>query len=458
MKLWDAATGQPLRFQLDGPADKVDRAALSPDGTHLAATRAANPTVLVWDLATGGLVTLEGPATQIARGVGFSPDGKRLVCTYSPDDDDPIKDSPRSIRIWDLATRQAVVTIDRLPYAMRPVLQPGRQTPGRRRPGLDSRQGVGCGDGSARSSLASTPTERSLWDVAFSPDGKRLAACGTRGFASGTWPAARRWPPGRPIPRRSRAPGLQPGRQTPGDGGRRRAGGAVGHRDRSEGPDLQGALRTGRHDRLQSGRHAPGHGGADGTLRLWDATARRDAVSIPQDGLSPAEIPELSPDGQTLLTDFASGVRRRAPALGHRDGRAALRPDRASAGRGQPAAWTADGKRLYLADSGKTIRVVDVASGKVVRTFPVDAETKSSTGYRRSVPMRNGVAHAWPGGTIQVRDAQTGALFRTVRGLDGVHVGLGVQSGRLAAARRRRVRDAQDLGHRDRTRDRGDQA
>ena len=62
VKLWDAATGQPLRLPLAGPADKVVEAALSPDGTHLAAAQ-SNPTVLVWDLATGGLVTLEAPAT-----------------------------------------------------------------------------------------------------------------------------------------------------------------------------------------------------------------------------------------------------------------------------------------------------------------------------------------------------------------------------------------------------------
>ena len=38
VKLWDAATGQPLPFSLDGPDFKVETVALSPDGTHLAAT------------------------------------------------------------------------------------------------------------------------------------------------------------------------------------------------------------------------------------------------------------------------------------------------------------------------------------------------------------------------------------------------------------------------------------
>jgi WD domain, G-beta repeat len=52
-------------------------------------------------------------------------------------------------------------------------------------------------------------------------------------------------------------------------------------------------------------------GGVDGTLRLWDATARQDSVSVPKDGVFAGEEPQLSPDGQTLLTDHESGVRRR---------------------------------------------------------------------------------------------------------------------------------------------------
>ena len=79
------------------------------------------------------------------------------------------------------------------------------------------------------------------------------------------------------------------------------------------------------------------------------------------------------------------------PAMGHDDGRAALGPIEL----GRPMihlAWTADSKRLYIADSGKTVSVVDVAAGKVVRTFPVErnrrialSATKQAT---RSVRMR----------------------------------------------------------------------
>ena len=79
--MWDAATGRPIPLELDGPSDKVAGAALSPDGTRLAAS-IGDHTILLWDLATGGLVTLEGPADHVASGVRFSPDGKRLVSLH----------------------------------------------------------------------------------------------------------------------------------------------------------------------------------------------------------------------------------------------------------------------------------------------------------------------------------------------------------------------------------------
>ena len=180
-------------------------------------------------------------------------------------------------------------------------------------------------------------------------------------------------------------------------------------------------------------------GGADGTLRLWDATRRRDSVSIPQDGRSGLEVPELSPDGLTLLTDFDGGTGRRPRLWDTATGEPRCAPiEPAQAVDSQAAstayrrrlhlalsraAWTADGKRLYLADSGKTIRVVDVTSGKVVRTLAVDVETNGEISFTYMIvvcPNEKWCADACPDGAIQVRNAQTGALFRTVRGLDGV--------------------------------------
>ena len=58
-----------------------------------------------------------------------------------------------------------------------------------------------------------------------------------------------------------------------------------------------------------------------------------------------------------------------------------------------------------------------MASGKVVRTFPIDAVTNR---YGIAIsPDEKWFAHACRDGVIQVRDAETNAVFRTLRGLDG---------------------------------------
>jgi WD40 repeat protein len=449
VKFWDAATGQPLQVQLSGPADNVERAVLSPDGTHLAATQ-LNPTILLWDLATGGLVTLEGPPTLRAHDLSFSPDGKRLACEYTGDDGDPASESARSIRIWDLVTRRAVVTIDRLNEG----LSAAAFSPdGRLLAVNDWRMAlVKVCDAATGHEVFTCQYARAqaVLAAAFSPDGKRLAACGTQGIR--IWDLARRdtpvtWPADSGS---GSCLAFSP------DGKRLAMGGVEG---------LVELWDTATSQKVQTFKGHVGPvsalafspdgarlatGGADGTLRLWDTAARQDAISIPQDGSSLLEMPALSPDGLTLLTDYAQG-RGRRPRLWDTStgesrcgpielpqavdsGAASTADGKRSSHRLIPAglrsfqavgraAWTADGKRLYLADSGKTIRVVDVTSGKVIRTFSVDVETDghiSFTYFMAICPDEKWCAHACPDGAIQVRDAQTGALFRTLSGLDGV--------------------------------------
>src|SRR5262249_11853242 len=142
-----------------------------------------------------------------------------------------------------------------------------------------------------------------VWDAAFSPDGKRLAACANKGIR--IWDVASRetqatWPS---DSRASTRLAFSP------DGKRLATGGMEGM---VELWDAAGGRRVqtfkGHFGSVSAMAFSPdgarlATGGADGALRLWDATARRDAVSIPKEGVSPGELPELSPDGQTLLTD-----------------------------------------------------------------------------------------------------------------------------------------------------------
>ena len=419
VSFWDAATGHPFPVQLNGPSDKVVRAALSPDGTHLAATQ-GNPTVLVWALATGGLVTLEGPATETARFLAFSPDGKRLACTYGPDDDDPNQDPPRSIRIWDLARRRSLVTIDRLPSGVKTATFSPDGTLLAGTAALIGLVQVWDAE-TGREVFSCRYTDgRAVINASFSPDGRRLAACGARGIH--IWDVASRetratWPSG---------PGLCFCLAFSPDGRRLATGNADGT---VEVWDTAGGQKTqtlkGHFGVVSAIAFSPdgarlASGGADGTLRLWNATARPDAVSISKDGLFATEFPELSSNGQTLLTGLEWGARRPLQLWDAATGQVRSGPIELPQAVVSKAAWSVDGSRLYFADAGKTLRVVDVATGKAVRTFPIDAEANL---YRIALSAdERWCAHPGPGGSIHVRDARTGALFRTLRELDGFQV------------------------------------
>ena len=109
--------------------------------------------------------------------MAFSPDGKRLACKYRPDDDAPLKDSS-SLRIWDLATRQAVVTIDRFRNGMRVA---AFSPDGKLLAATDPSTGlVNVWDAATGREAFSCkcPDGYRPWDVCFSPDGRRLAAGG----------------------------------------------------------------------------------------------------------------------------------------------------------------------------------------------------------------------------------------------------------------------------------------
>jgi WD40 repeat protein len=194
VRVWDAQTGQELRTfkghagpvvdDRDLVLESMGPVAFSPDGRHVASghsvevrtgMRMASTTELkVWDAQTGReLVTYQGNAGQITS-VAFCPDGQRLASATG--------DGEGEIKVWDTETGQELHT---LPGGFTVAFSPD----GRRIVGAGKRL-IGALDpsGSGEVKVWDAQTGRELLtlqghttrvsNVAFSPDGQRLASAG----------------------------------------------------------------------------------------------------------------------------------------------------------------------------------------------------------------------------------------------------------------------------------------
>jgi WD40 repeat protein len=97
VRLWDPATAKPVR-QIAAQGTSL---AFSPDGKLLATAGGNGKTAHVWEAATGKEVfKLDGP--RLLRAVAFSPDGKVLATG----------DEQGTLRLWDVAKREQLHEID----------------------------------------------------------------------------------------------------------------------------------------------------------------------------------------------------------------------------------------------------------------------------------------------------------------------------------------------------------
>ena len=75
-RLWNVATGKPATSPMDHPPTVVS-VALSPDGALLL-TGSEGGHAQLWDAATGKAI---GPALPLGQHIGFAPDGKTYLAT-----------------------------------------------------------------------------------------------------------------------------------------------------------------------------------------------------------------------------------------------------------------------------------------------------------------------------------------------------------------------------------------
>jgi WD40 repeat protein len=79
VRIWDAATGLPIRPPLEGHASGVSSVAFSPDGSLLASAGEWDTAVKIWDVENKQeALTLLGHASNV-ESVAFSRDGTRLA-------------------------------------------------------------------------------------------------------------------------------------------------------------------------------------------------------------------------------------------------------------------------------------------------------------------------------------------------------------------------------------------
>ena len=174
VRLWNPATGQPVRILHATGANSANGVAFSPDG-RLLASADSDGTVRLWNPATGQPVRVlhATGAKSLSGMVAFSPDGRLLASVFADG----------TVRLWDPATGQPVRVLHASGanglYAM--AFSPD----GRLLASADS-------DGTVRlwnpatgqpagAALSATTGATGVNGVAFSPDGRLLASADSDG-------------------------------------------------------------------------------------------------------------------------------------------------------------------------------------------------------------------------------------------------------------------------------------
>ena len=409
VRLWDAASGQPIGSPLQGHRSSVISVAFSPDGRRIVSGSDDN-SLWLWDVGNGQPIgsPLEGH-TKSVRSVAFSPDGRRIVscsddCTlrlwdaargkpigppldghtglvnsvaFSSDGSHIVSGSlDNTLRLWDATSGK----VDGSPlqghtnWVLSVAFSP------------DSRFMVSGSDDKtlilwdvASRSLIGSPLQghsNSVRSVAFSPDGSRIVS-GSDDNTLRLWDLASGQPIGSPFQgHRSSVISVAFSPD-----GRRIVSGSLDNTvrlwDVANGQPIGSPL-EGHTKSVRSVAFSPDglrivSGSEDKTLGLWDAVSGKPII-LRNYGLrgwfnSVAFSPNMTrivvacADTTLRLWDVASGTLIYPPLRGHSESVNSV-------------AFSPDGKRIVSGSSDNTLRQWDPFSGQPIG-FPLKGHTKS---------------------------------------------------------------------------------
>jgi WD40 repeat protein len=367
VRLWDPATGQPLRV-LHTAGNGVNGVAFSPDGKLLASADAGG-TVRLWDPATGQPLRVLHTAGNDVNGVAFSPDGK-LLASATEDG---------SVWLWDPATGQPLRVLHTAGNDVNGVRGVAFSTDGKL---LASANGDGTVDlwdpaTGQRVRVLHNPSGDVVSGVAFSPDGKLLADAAFDG-------TVRLWDPATGQPLR------------------------VLH---TAGNGVNGVAFSPDSKLLAAATE-------DGTTRLWHAATGQPVHvlhALPSDSSFNGGVfgVAYSPDGEQLASANADGtVQLWDPSTGQPSG-ASLSAS-ASSSFVNGVAFSPDGKLLASADADGTVRLWDLATGQPLRVLHTPGNEVNEVAFS---PDGKLLASASQDGTVRLWDLATGQPVRVLHTL-----------------------------------------